>query len=203
MGLESEEATRKIQLVLASGSRFFLEGMTFILRMQKNVKIVAQASDSTEIVKYVTVFKPDFLFLDNRTLKLNFDNLSSLIDVESPNTKVILFGHRDRNDRSPNIIYLTNETDTLKLLEILETAKDNNPNKRASGKENQKIKLTKTESRVVNLVKSGLTNKEIAKRLSIGEGTVKAHLRKIFMKLNLQNRYQLIVHARKIRYKSH
>jgi DNA-binding NarL/FixJ family response regulator len=203
MGLESEEPIKKTQLVLASGSRFFLEGMTFILKMQENLKIVAQASDSTEIVKYVTVFKPDFLFLDNRTLKLNFANLSSLIDGESPNTKVILFGHRDRNDRSSNIIYLTKETDALELLEILEAAKDNNPNKGTPGEENQKIKLTKTESRVVNLVKTGLANKEIAKKLSIGEGTVKAHLRKIFMKLNLQNRYQLILYARRIRYKNH
>ncbi len=203
MGLESEEPIRKTQLVLASGSRFFLEGMTLILKTQKNVKIVAKASDSKEIVKYVTLFKPDFLFLDNRTLKLNFANLSSLIDGESPNTKVILFGHRDRNDRSPNIIYLTKETDALGLLEILQTAKDDNPNKVTPGEESQKTKLTKTESRVVNLVKSGLTNKEIAKRLSIGEGTVKAHLRKIFTKLNLQNRYQLIVYARKIRDKNH
>ncbi|HWP92922.1 MAG TPA: response regulator transcription factor [Thermodesulfobacteriota bacterium] len=203
MGLESEEPITKIQLVLASGSRFFLEGMTLILKMQKNVKIVAQASDSTEIAKYVTLFKPDFLFLDNRTLKLNFANLSSLIDGESPNTKVILFGHRDRNDRFPNIIYLTKETDALGLLEILEAVKDNNPNKVMPGEESQKNKFTRTELRVVNLVKSGLTNKEIAKRLSIGEGTVKAHLRKIFMKLNLQNRYQLIVYARKIRDKNY
>ena len=174
-----------------------------ILKMQRNVKIVAQASNSTEIVKYVTLFKPDFLFLDNRTLKLNFANLSSLIDGESPNTKVILFGHRDRNGRFPNIIYLTQETDALGLLEILKAAKDNSTNKGTPGEESQKIKLTKMESRVVNLVKSGHTNKEIAKRLSIGEGTVKAHLRKIFLKLNLQNRYQLIIYARKIRYKNH
>lgn len=203
MGLKPVESTRKIQLVLASGSRFFLEGVANILKSEANVKILARASNGTEIINYINALKPDFLFLDNRTLKLNFHNLSNLIDIESPNTKVILFGYQDKNDKPSKIIYLAKETDASKLMEILKTPNGCNPNEKAADEENQKNKLTRTELKIINLVKSGFSNKVIAQELSIGEETVKTNLRKIFMKLKLQNRYQLIVYARKLKHNSY
>ncbi|MBI2487506.1 MAG: response regulator transcription factor [Deltaproteobacteria bacterium] len=58
------------------------------------------------------------------------------------------------------------------------------------------------EAKVVELIISGFRNKEIAKKLSITEGTVKSHLTSIFMKLGLQSRYQLMVYGRKLRRQS-
>ena len=56
--------------------------------------------------------------------------------------------------------------------------------------------LTARELEVVRLVARGLRNKEIADRLSISEGTVKAHLRAIFEKLGVTSRARLVVYAR-------
>lgn len=55
-----------------------------------------------------------------------------------------------------------------------------------------KIKLTEKEREIIQLVCEGLSNKEIAKKVYISEQTVKAHLHKIFQKLNVKNRSQLI-----------
>lgn len=55
-----------------------------------------------------------------------------------------------------------------------------------------KIKLTEKEREIIQLVCEGLSNKEIAKKMYISEQTVKAHLHKIFQKLNVKNRSQLI-----------
>jgi two-component system nitrate/nitrite response regulator NarL len=48
--------------------------------------------------------------------------------------------------------------------------------------------LTDRERQVVRLVSEGLSNKEIGRRLKITDGTIKAHLHKIFQKLQISNR---------------
>jgi two-component system nitrate/nitrite response regulator NarL len=48
--------------------------------------------------------------------------------------------------------------------------------------------LTDRERQIVRLVSEGLSNKEIARRLNITDGTIKAHLHKIFEKLRVCNR---------------
>ena len=53
--------------------------------------------------------------------------------------------------------------------------------------------LSDREQQVAMLVCDGLANKEIARELTLCEGTVKAHLHSIFRKLSLQNRSGLIV----------
>lgn len=51
--------------------------------------------------------------------------------------------------------------------------------------------LTKRETEVALLVRDGLSNKEIAKKLFISDTTVKKHISNIFEKLELTNREQL------------
>ena len=56
--------------------------------------------------------------------------------------------------------------------------------------------LTRREIEVVQRVAQGLNNQAIAQSLSIGEGTVKVHLHRIYGKLKLRNRVELLLHAR-------
>jgi two-component system, NarL family, nitrate/nitrite response regulator NarL len=51
--------------------------------------------------------------------------------------------------------------------------------------------LTQREQQVMFLVADGLSNKEIAKRLDVSEGTVKIHLHNIYKKLPVSNRTAL------------
>lgn len=55
--------------------------------------------------------------------------------------------------------------------------------------------LTSRQQEVMLLAASGLSNKEIARRLEIAEGTVKVHLHHIFMQLGIRNRTMLVVLA--------
>ena len=54
--------------------------------------------------------------------------------------------------------------------------------------------LTRRESEVILLVHTGVSNKEIARRLGLSVGTVKQHVHSIFMKTGARTRYQLITH---------
>ncbi|MGO4889633.1 response regulator transcription factor [Anaerobacillus sp. MEB173] len=51
--------------------------------------------------------------------------------------------------------------------------------------------LTKREQEIIELVKEGLTNKEIASSLHVSENTIKKHLQHIYRKMNVSNRTSL------------
>lgn len=53
-------------------------------------------------------------------------------------------------------------------------------------------KLTERENAIVKLVKEGYRNKEIANLLSISEQTVKAHLNRVFKKMNVNGRTEMV-----------
>jgi DNA-binding NarL/FixJ family response regulator len=55
--------------------------------------------------------------------------------------------------------------------------------------------LTNREMEVLQLVAEGLSNKEIAEKLYLGEGTVKKYLGNVLDKLHLNNRVQAAVYA--------
>ena len=60
--------------------------------------------------------------------------------------------------------------------------------RRATAKSNE---LTDRERQILRLVSEGLSNKEIARRLKITDGTIKVHLKHIFQKLKVGNRTAL------------
>ena len=55
--------------------------------------------------------------------------------------------------------------------------------------------LTPREQQVTVLVSAGLSNKEVARRLEMSEGTVKIHLHNIYAKTGVANRTALAVLA--------
>lgn len=188
-----------LQMVLASTSKFFIEGMQKILKDERDIETTGVASSLEGIKELLDEIKPDFLFLDNRTIKLDINHILNLIINYDLNTKLILFlNHIKFELPSPNVIYITKETDSRELIEIIKRKSLSNgvQAKEAKYTNGTKYKLTNRESKIAELITSGFTNKEIARKLSITEKTVKAHLTNIFTKLELQNRYQLMIYAK-------
>ena len=61
--------------------------------------------------------------------------------------------------------------------------------------EKQTAELKNTEWKIISLVGRGLSNKEIAKKLKLSEGTVRNGLSNILSKLNLRDRTQVAIWA--------
>jgi LuxR family maltose regulon positive regulatory protein len=55
--------------------------------------------------------------------------------------------------------------------------------------------LSKRERKVVHLIATGQSNKEIARTLEISPETVKSHIKNIFVKLDVENRAQAVAHS--------
>lgn len=182
------------QVILASNSKLFLEGLRRILESENDIHIAAEVSNPKDIERYVTEIKPGFLFIDNRILNLDVEKLLNLMTKKCLYCKVILLDNQpEAYLKFPNVIHVNKESNSSELINII---KSKNSDKSFSGKTDEiKYKLTKMESRVIELIASGFSNKEIANKLSISDKTVKAHLTNIFMKLNIENRYQLIIYG--------
>lgn len=191
---------RPIQIVLASGSKLFLEGLQRVLENSGDMKIVAHASSPEEVERCLTNVKPKVLLLDNRALELSVQKLSNLIAKGSPDTKVILFGdHFEGESAIHNAIYVNKDTDSSELIHIIKSVSGGALAKDAKTADDIKNQFTKTEMKIIASIAECLSNKDIAKKLSISDKTVKAHLSNIFSKLDIESRYQLIIYARRLK----
>jgi two-component system nitrate/nitrite response regulator NarP len=56
--------------------------------------------------------------------------------------------------------------------------------------------LSERERAIAGLVARGLRNRDIAERLGVNEGTVKVHLHRIYRKLGVGSRTELVLHIR-------
>jgi LuxR family maltose regulon positive regulatory protein len=58
--------------------------------------------------------------------------------------------------------------------------------------------ITKREQEVLKLIASGMTNQQIAEKLVLSPGTVRAHTSNIYRKLDVSNRIQAVARAKEL-----
>ena len=115
---------KPIQILLVSSSKFFLHGIHRVLEDKCNFKVVAEASNLEEVEECFNEAKPEFLFLDNRYVQIELNNLLNLITKISPSTKLILLANpKEGKFNFPNVIYITKKTDSSKLRRIVEAGR--------------------------------------------------------------------------------
>lgn len=78
---------------------------------------------------------------------------------------------------------------------LTETFGDSSHVRRVCSEEKRIGQLTQRERELIHVACSGMTNRQVAKRLQISEATVRHHLSSIFSKLGASNRAELIVFA--------
>ncbi|GIW47403.1 MAG: DNA-binding response regulator [Deltaproteobacteria bacterium] len=190
------DSKKTLNVVMASTSRLFLEGLKKILEETGEISVVAEVFCREDIKKSVTEKKPDLLFIDNRVFNIDPVDISKTVAKKTPTTRIIILENNpERMPSLQNTLYVSRDTSSQELLSLIKEKQK--PVTEGSKKNLQKKKkLTPMETQIVELITHGLNNKEIAKKLRISEKTVKAHLTSIFTKLDIQNRYQLMVYAK-------
>ena len=203
-----------IKLVLADDHRIILEGLEQLFGREKDFEVVATATTGEEALAAVRQHKPHILVLDIRMP--NGDGLWVLkqVHTEKLQTRVVLLTAVLDEDEVLDAMQsgvsglVLKEAAAVKLVETvkrvhrgeraLEPMLVSRALERLSQREEAKKLvevLSKRETEIVKMVAAGLRNKEIAHKLSIGEGTVKTHLHTIYEKLGVHGRVELTTYA--------
>ena len=203
-----------VRLVLADDHRIILEGLEQLFQREKDFEVMATATSGEEALTAVRKHHPDVLVLDIRMP--NGDGLWVLrqIHTEKLSTRVVLL--TATLDEDEVLEAMQNGVSGLVLKEsaavgLVQTVRRVQRGERAlepsmvsraldrlaQREEAKKIAevLSKLETEIVKMVAGGLRNKEIALKLSIGEGTVKTHLHTIYEKLGVHGRVELTMYA--------
>jgi DNA-binding NarL/FixJ family response regulator len=200
-----------IRLVLADDHPLMLDALGALFTVSDDFEVAARCRDGEEAVQAVRRHRPDVLVLDLRMPRLDgLGVLRALRDETNPPRVVVLTAAVDE-DEVLEALRLGVRGMVLKEMapemlvrcvrrvhaggewlerESVGRAIDKMLRKEEAEKAAAEA-LTTRELEVVKLVAAGLRNKEIADRLSIGEGTVKIHLHRVYEKLGVDGRVPL------------
>ena len=204
-----------IRLVLADDHPIVLNGLESLFHLEADFQVLARCVNGEETLAAVRRHRPDVLILDIHMPRK--DGLEVLRDLEKDQlpTKVVLLAAALEEHEVLEALRLGARGMVLKELapqllvqcvrkvhaggkwlekqlsaRALETLV-----RRDADARDGKRDLTPRERDIVVMATAGLPTKEMARRLSISEGTVKIHLHNVYKKLKVQNRVELVLYA--------
>jgi DNA-binding NarL/FixJ family response regulator len=206
----------KIRLLLIEDNRLLREGLTAMLKKQKDMNVVETVGNGENILAIMRKYKPEVILLDLGLRNRNSLNLVKLVKKNFPASKIIImdlipvqadvfefvqagvagFILKDAtvNDFLKTIrsvakglqVLPPNLTGSL-FSQIVEHAiSESSPSVLI-----ESVRMTKRERQVIELIADGHTNKEIAQKLHLSTYTVKSHVHNILEKLALSTRVQI------------
>lgn len=179
---------------------------------QTNFKVVSRVNSGTAALDALPTTRPDLLILDNSMPERSGMDVLRILRNRGDNRPVILLTGSLTDDLAREAIQLAINGIVIKataprdLLLCLETVvqgrrwMDQDVMQRAmelamapDKRKDPFSALSGRERAVAKLAQRGLRNKEIADDLGLTEGTVKVHLHKVFEKLGIRGRTELIL----------
>ena len=206
------------RVVIADDQHLVRAGFRMILSIHPDIEVVGEASTGNEAVEVTTRTRPDLVLMDVQMPGIDGIEATRriLADPRSPDVCVLILTTFDLDEyvydalRAGASGFLLKDTPpeqlaaavrtvsqgdallapsiTRRLIEQFATARTPSPATRLDY-------LSSREAEVFGLVAQGLSNREIAERLFVGESTVKTHVTRILTKLDLRDRVQAVVLA--------
>lgn len=205
----------RMRLVLVDDHRIVLSGLSYLLKLEEDIEVLAECCSGSEGLAAVQRLRPDILVLDMLMPGLNGLDILRALQAEPDPPRVLLLTAAISEDEMIQAVSLgvsgviLKEMAPQQLVQCLRkihgggTWLENDVVARALDKlinaappPPDNSGLTPRELEVVRLVADGLSNKGIARRGRITEGTVKQHLHNIYEKLGVHGRVNLVRHAR-------
>ncbi len=205
-----------IRLVIADDHALFREGLKRLLSSEQSFIVIGEASNNKETVEVVARTRPDILILDLKMPSGNTLETMREIAARSPATKVLILTAYSEKENVLSTAqarargYALKGVSTPTLVEALKKVNAGqiwvDPDLPSAAEFEQITKsesldvgppandaiqtLTKRELEILHLVAKGLSNEEIGKKVFISGKTVKTHIRNIFDKLHVHNRFK-------------
>lgn len=200
-------------MVIADDHALLREALHRALDGERDMEVVAEAGDGEEAVRLASELKPDVVVMDIVMPKLNGIEATRKIKETAAGTAILILTAYDDEEYVLGLLdagaagYLLKSARGRDLVDAIRTIQSGesvlHPKiiakllKRAmaatAGKGRGPGLLSERESKVLELVALGMSNKEVSERLYVSQRTVKAHLTNIFNKLNVASRSEAIV----------
>ncbi len=207
----------KIRILLADDHAVLRQGMAQVLESEPDMTVIAQAENGLEAVTLARKHEPNIVLLDINMPELDGVMAAKRITADLPETRIIILTMYRRDDYVFEAIkvgasgYLLKEAELDELLAAIRTVAEGGAvidpaiamrvlaELRQPKKPEKPAKpiLNERDIEILKLLVEGMSNKEIADRLSISEKTVRNRLSLIFRKLHLENRTQAALYALK------
>lgn len=217
---EREKITQVIRILLADDQYLFRESLGKLLDLQPDFTVVGEAGDGQQALLLAASLRPDVILMDVRMPRLDGVEATRRLHAGQPGCRVIVLTTFDDDEyvfealRGGAVGYLLKDSSADKLYEAIRAAargesflqpsiaakvveefarlaKDSPPHTAPLPEP-----LSARELEILRLLATGLSNRQIAARLYITEGTVKNHVTNILGKLGVDDRTHAALKAR-------
>ena len=209
------QVNRLITLVLIDDNRSSREGVAALIREQPGFQVLAASAVIEEALQKVRETAPDIVLLNLEREGEDRLMLAGALHGEAPKSRVIIMGLEAFQvdvvslvragvsgfimagasfDRLLRTIHSVAQGTQVLPLELTRSLFGQLNRHRVRGRPKRTLgtkQLTNREWEIAGLIVQGLSNKEIAARLSIALQTVKSHVRKALSKLAVNNRLEV------------
>ncbi len=206
-----------ISVLLADDQSLIRAGFRMILKTERDIDVVGEASDGREAVAQADALTPDVVLMDIRMPGLDGIEATRQITAGNSGRRVLVLTTFDLDEyvyeslRAGASAFLLKDAKEQQLVAAIRIVADGGSlfapsvtrrliekfaeRPRDPTASAQLDHLTVRESEVLRLVARGLSNAEIATQLVVSEHTTKTHVASILQKLDLRNRVQAVVLA--------
>ncbi|MFB4320142.1 response regulator transcription factor [Actinomadura sp. 21ATH] len=213
------ELPRPVRVLLVDDQELVRAGFTMVLDAQPDIEVAGEAGDGAQALERLRHADVDVVLMDVRMPRMDGIEATRRITAAG-SAKVIILTTFDLDEYAFAAIkagaagFLLKDAGPAQLIEAIRSVHSGDAvvapsttrrlidrfavhlpaadEQRAHGALES---LTAREGQVLRLVARGLSNAEIAERLYVSEATVKTHMGRILMKLDLRDRVQAVVFA--------
>jgi DNA-binding NarL/FixJ family response regulator len=214
--------TEMIRLLLVDDQRLMRDGLRILLELESDFEVVGEAEDGIQALESYQQFFPDVVLMDIRMPVMDGVEATRRLKDTDPNSKVIILTTFDDNEyvfeglRAGALGYLLKDVSGDELADAIRKVAAGGSMIEPSvarkvvaefarlapatpeATEDLIEPLSEREIEILKLVAQGLTNKEIATRLYLAEGTVKNYVTSILGKISARDRTQAAIRAREL-----
>ena len=209
--------SEKIRIAVVDDHPMFRDGVALTLASKPDLEVVGQGVSAEDAINLATELLPDIILLD---VSMPGSGLEAArqISAACPVVKIVMLTVSEHDDdvllalQSGARGYILKGVGGEELVNILRSIDEGtsyvSPNLaarllvevRAGGRHGARddptSALTAREEQILNLVSTGLSNKEIGRELGLQEKTVKHYVTNILQKLQVRNRVEAAIIAR-------
>ncbi|WP_442597073.1 response regulator [Neobacillus sp. D3-1R] len=205
-----------IKLMLVDDHAVLRDGLKNILGMEEDMEVVGEAVSGNDALQKLEGFNPDVILMDINIPEKNGIEVTGLIKKSHPQIKILVLTMHDHDEYFMSAIregadgYLLKDAPSQHVVDAIRSVVKGQSvihpsmtkkflnfqhEKPEPERVDKDLQLTEREKEVLLCLVQGMNNKEIASSLFISDKTVKIHVSKIFKKLDVKSRSQVVIYA--------